>query len=70
MAGMLQIITYLLAFYLVIKGVEILQIGLASNRESRWVVIVIGVLALVVCILGAAYFVDMQDKQAQHMSNR
>ena len=29
MAGMLQIITYLLAFYLVMKGVEILQIGLA-----------------------------------------
>jgi hypothetical protein len=27
MAGMLQIITYLLAFYLVMKGVEILQIG-------------------------------------------
>lgn len=34
MAGMLQIITYLLAFYLVMKGVEILQIGLASSREN------------------------------------
>jgi hypothetical protein len=28
---MLQILTYLLCFYLIIKGVEILQIGLASR---------------------------------------
>ena len=35
MAGMLQIITYLLSFYLVMKGAEILQIALASNREKR-----------------------------------
>lgn len=35
MAGMLQIITYLLAFYLVVKGIEILQIALASNRDKR-----------------------------------
>ena len=33
MAGMLQILTYLLAFYLVIKGVEVLQIGLAPARS-------------------------------------
>jgi hypothetical protein len=32
MAGMLQILTYLLAFYLIIKGIEVLQIGLASSR--------------------------------------
>jgi len=37
MAGMLQIITYLLCFYLVIKGIEILQIGISSSRpSSRW----------------------------------
>ena len=43
MAGMLQIITYLLAFYLIVKGVEILQIALASNREHRAGLIAIGV---------------------------
>jgi hypothetical protein len=32
---MLQILTYMLAFYLVVKGMEILQIALASNREKR-----------------------------------
>ena len=46
MAGMLQIITYLLAFYLVVKGVEILQIALASNRQDRSGIIALGVLAL------------------------
>ena len=35
MAGMLQIITYLLGFYLIVKGFEVLQIGLASNRQNR-----------------------------------
>jgi hypothetical protein len=33
MAGMLQILTYLLAFYLVVKGLEILQIGLVPPNR-------------------------------------
>ena len=68
MAGMLQIITYLLAFYLVIKGVEILQIALASNREKRSGIILFGVLVLIACIVAAAGFVSMQDKQATSLS--
>jgi hypothetical protein len=69
MAGMLQIITYLLAFYLVIKGVEILQIALASNRESRGAIILLGALTLAGCMLAAVVFVAMQDQQAESMSN-
>jgi len=68
MAGMLQILTYLLAFYLVIKGIEILQIALASNREKRGGVIALGVITLVACLLAAASFVTMQDRQAQSLS--
>lgn len=68
MAGMLQIITYLLSFYLVIKGVEILQIGLASARPNRTTQIVIGGIALVACIIGAIAFTNMQDEQAHSMS--
>lgn len=64
MAGMLQILTYLLAFYLVIKGVEILQMALASNRESRGGIIALGVVALFVCIVAAIGFVTIQDRQA------
>jgi hypothetical protein len=68
MAGMLQIMTYLLAFYLVIKGVEILQIALASNRDKRGGIIAIGILALVACIIAAGVFVTMQDQQAHSIS--
>lgn len=68
MAGMLQILTYLLSFYLVIKGVEILQIGLASKRENRIAVIAIGAVALLACIIAAFVFSSMQDTQAAAMS--
>jgi len=68
MAGMLQILTYLLAFYLVIKGIEILQIGLASNREKRAGIIILGALTLVACIIAASGFVTLQDQQAESLS--
>jgi hypothetical protein len=67
MAGMLQIITYLLSFYLVIKGIEILQIGLASTRANRTGVVAFGVVVLVACIIAAIAFTAMQDHQAMSM---
>ena len=68
MAGMLQVITYLLAFYLVVKGCEILQIALASNREKRMGVILFGAIVLVACIVAGIGFVFLQDQQAISMS--
>jgi hypothetical protein len=68
MAGMLQIITYLLAFYLVVKGVEILQIALASNREKRGGIIALGALVLIACVFAAGSFVIIQDEQARSLS--
>ncbi|HEY7640200.1 MAG TPA: hypothetical protein VH814_10780 [Steroidobacteraceae bacterium] len=65
---MLQIITYMLAFYFVLKGVEILQIALSSNREKRGGIVALGVIVLVVCIVVGLGFVSLQDKQAQSMS--
>ncbi len=70
MAGMLQIITYLLAFYLVVKGVEILQIALASSREKRGPMIALGVLTLLACVGAAAGFTVWQDQQAKSMSEQ
>ena len=64
MAGMIQIITYMLAFYLVIKGCEVLQIALASNREKRAGIILFGGLVLAACIVAAIGFVYMQDMHA------
>ena len=68
MAGMLQILTYLLAFYLVIKGIEVLQIGLASSRPRRGGVILIGLVTAAACVVAAGVFTNMQDEQAQVMS--
>lgn len=68
MAGMLQIITYLLSFYLILKGIEILQIALASNRQHRFGILLLGVLTLIACLVAAGGFVSMQDKQAQSLS--
>ncbi len=68
MAGMLQILTYMLAFYLVLKGIEILQIALASNRDKRGGIIAIGVLTLIACGFAAFTFVEMQDAQATSLS--
>jgi hypothetical protein len=68
MAGMLQIITYLLAVYLVFKGVEILQIGLASSRPDRTGMIIVGVIALIICTSVAGFLVNAQDEQAQSLS--
>lgn len=70
MAGMLQILTYLLSFYLVIKGVEILQIALASSREKRRPLIILGSLTLIACIFAGFGFSAMQDKQAESLQNR
>ncbi len=69
MVGMLQILTYLLALYLVMKGLEILHIGLASGRTDRSGVITIGILSLIVCIVGALAFTTMQDSQARSVSS-
>lgn len=69
MAGMLQIITYMLAFYLVIKGVEILQIALASNREKRLPMLILAAVVLVACAYAAVSFVEMQDNQASSISH-
>jgi hypothetical protein len=69
MAGMVQILTYLLSFYLVVKGIEMLQIALASNRPKRGGLIIFGGLTLVACLLAAFAFVAMQDHQAMSLSN-
>lgn len=66
---MLQILTYLLSFYLVIKRLEALQIGLASNRPSRTGVITFGALVLAASVIAAIAFSAMQGHQAMSMSS-
>lgn len=71
MVGMIQIITYMLAFYFVLKGVEILQIGLASARnDNRRMLKGIGAAAIVATVIAAFAFVGLQDKQAVSVSSQ
>jgi uncharacterized membrane protein HdeD (DUF308 family) len=68
MAGMLQILTYLLAVYLIVKGIEVLQIALASSRTDRSGPIAVGVLTLIGCVIAALIFISWQDSQAHSLS--
>jgi NADH:ubiquinone oxidoreductase subunit 6 (subunit J) len=70
MAGMLQILTYLLAVYLVVKGIEVLQIGLASSRTDRTGPVTIGILTLIGCLIAALIFTTWQDSQAHSMNSQ
>ena len=63
MAGMLQIITYMLAFYFVLKGIEILQIALASTRENRGGIFALGVVVLIGCVVAGIGFASLQDNR-------
>jgi hypothetical protein len=69
--GMLQILTYMLAFYLVLKGLEILQIALASSRpqEERSRIVSWGTIVLIACVIAAIVFVVMQDHQAARIGS-
>jgi len=57
---MLQITSYLVSFFMVVKGIEVLQIGLASNRERRGLMITIGVLTLLASVAAAAGLLKIQ----------
>ena len=65
MIGMLQVITWLGGLYLIVKGIEVLQIGLASSRPDRKPLIVIGLVTLGICVAGATFIIWAQDNQAE-----
>ncbi len=48
---MLQILGWLGCFYLVIKGVQVLQTGLAASHKERNFLIVIGGCTLAACMI-------------------
>ncbi len=65
MTGMIQVLTYLLGIYLVVKGVGVLQLALCSTRPNRAIPMLIGLLTLGVCVVAAVALVNMQDEQAR-----
>jgi uncharacterized protein HemX len=70
MVGILQIMTYLFCLYLVYKGVEIFQIALtSSNDKSRHTGIGVGIVAIMVALGAAAFFVNWVNQQAESIQN-
>lgn len=68
MAGLIQILIYLLGVYLIYKGIEIFQIALMSNREDRFWGLFIGVIAIIASIALASSFALWADQQATVIS--
>lgn len=69
MAGLLVIIIWMGCVYLILKGVSILQIGMASNNASRGGLIAIGFAALAVSIIAALFFLRASGEQASALSS-
>ena len=69
MIGMIQILTYMIGFYMVLKGIEILQIAICAPTR-RAGPIVWGVAVLFVCVISAIGFTMQQDTQARSASSQ
>ena len=70
MVGLMQIMIYMLAVYLVFKGVEILQIALMSNSAQKTVGMIIGVVFVLVALVAAVGFSLWGDMTAAAISDR
>jgi hypothetical protein len=73
MAGMLQIITYLLCVYLVFKAVEIFQLATTGQTIVKWrfiVAILIGLLAIASSLYASNVFVKFIDMQAESLQHK
>jgi hypothetical protein len=70
MVGLMQIMIYMLAVYLVYKGGEILQIALMSSRQDRTLGITIGFFSLVVAVVLGVAFTLWAHSVAQSIGER
>ena len=69
MVGMLQILTWMFGFYIVLKGIEIVQISVASARTDRRGMIVWALIVLVICVAASLFFITQQENMAQTISS-
>lgn len=68
MVGMLQILTYMFAFYMVLKGLEFVHRAMASTLPKKQPLFVFAGLTLAACAVAAFGFVKMQEAQALDVS--
>ncbi len=70
MVGLMQIIIYMLAVYLVFKGIEIFQIALMSNRSDRTLGMLLGIGCIVVAMLAGGGFSYWAGSLANSINDR
>ncbi|MFJ6024239.1 hypothetical protein ACIQC9_06550 [Brevundimonas sp. NPDC092305] len=68
MVGMLQILTYMFAFYLVVKALEFVQRAITAPKESRRSAGGLAVLVFIACLGAAVLSITAQDEQALGIS--
>ena len=64
MVGMLQIFTYMFAFYMVLKGLEFVHRAMASSLPVKQHLYLFAGITLAACVVAAVGFVGMQEAQA------
>lgn len=71
MVGLMQIMIYMLAVYLVYKGFEIFQIAFVSKEgQTRTAGIIFGVCAIVAAVVIGFMFVFWADSMAASISDK
>jgi uncharacterized membrane protein (DUF485 family) len=70
MIGLMQIMIYMLAVYLVYKGLEIFQIALMSTKENRTAGLMLGAVCVSVAVVAGIGFSYWADTVAQSVSER
>jgi len=70
MVGLMQIMIYMLAVYLVFKGIEIFQIALMSSRPDRTPGLLLGGLCIAVAIIAGGGFAYWGDETARSIGER
>lgn len=69
MIGMLQILTYLLAFYLVVKGFEFIQRAMVAPEQYRRGAGMLATVVFIGCVVVAIASVVSQDDLAMRLSS-
>jgi hypothetical protein len=63
----MQLIGYLLCFYLVFKGFEIFQVALCSTKTEKGGAMTLGVLAIIAAVILAFFFAVAFSLQGSQM---
>lgn len=63
MVGLLQIIIWMGCVYLILKGISVLQTGLASGNEKKGELLALGYAAVIIAIGAAVVFFGLAETQ-------